>query len=175
MGTYPLPWMREDEYPGPRCNCGRIGRIEQFVSGPAKNREREAMGEEAAMTRYVDRLARAFAMMINIVDPDVIVVGGGMSKHDEIYTQVPPLLRKYTITPIRARLSRLARRARAACAAPRCYGRLSAFLISLRSFTNCWKAASRSSSSCNRSRAEDERRTRARAGFRRTVRAAVSL
>ena len=98
-GHTPLPWMREDEYPGPRCNCGRIGCIEQFVSGPAKNRERDAMGEEVAMTRFVDRLARAFAMMINIVDPDVIVVGGGMSKHDEIYTQVPPLLRKYTYHP----------------------------------------------------------------------------
>ena len=98
-GHTPLPWMREDEYPGPRCNCGRIGCIEQFVSGPAKNRERDTMGEEAAMARFVDRLARAFAMMINIVDPDVIVVGGGMSKHDEIYTQVPPLLRKYTYHP----------------------------------------------------------------------------
>ena len=47
------------------------------------------------MTRFVDRLARAFSMMINILDPDVIVVGGGMSKHDEIYANVPPLLRKY--------------------------------------------------------------------------------
>ena len=98
-GHTPLPWMREDEYPGPRCTCGRIGCIEQFVSGPAKNRERDPMGEEAAMTRFVDRLARAFAMMINIIDPDVIVVGGGMSKHDEIYTEVPPLLRKYTYHP----------------------------------------------------------------------------
>jgi len=98
-GHTPLPSMREDEYPGPRCTCGRIGCIEQFVSGPAKNRERDAMGEEAAMARFVDRLARAFAMMINILDPDVIVVGGGMSKHDEIYTQVPPLLRKYTYHP----------------------------------------------------------------------------
>jgi fructokinase len=98
-GHTPLPWMREDEYPGPRCTCGRIGCIEQFVSGPAKNRERDAIGEEAAMARYVDRLARAFAMMINILDPDVIVVGGGMSKHDEIYTQVPPLLRKYAYHP----------------------------------------------------------------------------
>jgi fructokinase len=91
--------MREDEYPGPRCTCGRIGCIEQFVSGPAKNRERDAIGEEAAMARFVDRLARAFAMMINILDPDVIVVGGGMSKHDEIYAQVPPLLRKYAYHP----------------------------------------------------------------------------
>ena len=47
------------------------------------------------MARFLDRLARAFSMIINILDPDVIVVGGGMSKHDEIYTSVPPLLRKY--------------------------------------------------------------------------------
>jgi fructokinase len=88
--------MTPDEFPGPRCTCGRLGCIEQFVSGPAKNRERDALGEPAAMARYVDRLARAFAMMINIVDPDLIVVGGGMSKHDEIYTQVPPLLGRHT-------------------------------------------------------------------------------
>ena len=98
-GHTPLPWMTKDEYPGPRCTCGRVGCIEQFVSGPAKNRERDAIGEDAAMTRFVDRLARAFAMIINILDPDVIVVGGGMSKHDEIYTQVPPLLRNYTYHP----------------------------------------------------------------------------
>ena len=98
-GHVPLPWMTEDEHPGPRCTCGRLGCIEQFVSGPAKNRERDRIGEEAAMARYVDRLARAFAMIVNVLDPDVIVVGGGMSKHDEIYTQVPPLLRKYTYHP----------------------------------------------------------------------------
>jgi fructokinase len=95
-GHVPLPWMSADEYPGPRCTCGRIGCIEQFVSGPAKNRERDAMGEERAMARFVDRLARALAMIINVLDPDVIVVGGGMSKHEEIYTAVPPLLGRYT-------------------------------------------------------------------------------
>jgi fructokinase len=94
-GHTPLPWMTKDEYPGPRCNCGRLGCIEQFLSGPAKNRERDAIGEPAAMARFEDRLARAFSMVINVLDPDVIVVGGGMSKHDEIYTEVPPLLRKY--------------------------------------------------------------------------------
>ena len=94
-GHTPLPWMTKDEYPGPRCNCGRLGCIEQFLSGPAKNRERDAIGEPAAMARFEDRLARAFSMIINVLDPDVIVVGGGMSKHDEIYTEVPPLLRKY--------------------------------------------------------------------------------
>jgi fructokinase len=98
-GHVPLPWMTEEEHPGPRCTCGRLGCIEQFVSGPAKNRERDRIGEEAAMARYLDRLARAFAMIVNVLDPDVIVVGGGMSKHDEIYSEVPPLLRKYTYHP----------------------------------------------------------------------------
>ena len=98
-GHTPLPWMTEEEYPGPRCTCGRLGCIEQFVSGPAKNRERDAMGEEAAMARFVDRLARAFSLIINVLDPDLIVVGGGMSKHDEIYSQVPALLHKHTYHP----------------------------------------------------------------------------
>ena len=47
------------------------------------------------MARYEDRLARAFSMIINVLDPDVIVVGGGLSKHDRLYTNVPPLLKKY--------------------------------------------------------------------------------
>jgi fructokinase len=94
-GHTPLPRMTPEEYPGPRCTCGRLGCIEQFLSGPAKNRERDAIGEGAAMARYADRLARAFSTIINILDPDVIVVGGGMSKHEEIYAEVPPLLPKY--------------------------------------------------------------------------------
>jgi fructokinase len=98
-GHVPLPWMTPEEHPGPRCTCGRLGCIEQFVSGPAKNRERDRIGEPAAMARFVDRLARAFAMMINVLDPDVIVVGGGMSKHEEIYSQVPPRLGQYTYHP----------------------------------------------------------------------------
>jgi fructokinase len=94
-GHTPLPWMTQDEYPGPRCNCGRLGCIEQFLSGPAKNRERDAIGEPAAMARFEDRLARAFSMIINVLDPDVIVVGGGLSKHERLYANVPPLLKKY--------------------------------------------------------------------------------
>jgi len=94
-GHTPLPWMTRDEYPGPLCNCGRYGCIEQFCAGPAKNRDRDSIGEQAAMALYLDRLARAFSAIINILDPDVIVVGGGMSKHEEIYTGVSPLLRKY--------------------------------------------------------------------------------
>jgi fructokinase len=104
-GHTPLPWMTADEHPGPLCNCGRKGCIEQFLSGPAKNRERDEIGEELAMARYEDRLARAFSMIINILDPDVIVVGGGVSKHERLYENVPPLLRNYvycenTSTPI---------------------------------------------------------------------------
>ena len=94
-GHTPLPWMSAQEHPGPQCNCGRRGCIEQFCSGPAKNRDRDALGEERAMALFTDRLARAFSLAINFLDPDVIVVGGGMSKHDEIYSAVPPLLRKY--------------------------------------------------------------------------------
>jgi len=94
-GHTPLPWMSDEEHPGPLCNCGRRGCLEQFISGPAKNRDRDRIGEEAAMRLFEDRLARAFGMMINILDPDMIVVGGGVSKHAEIYANVAPLLRKY--------------------------------------------------------------------------------
>ncbi|HEU4352348.1 MAG TPA: ROK family protein [Burkholderiales bacterium] len=94
-GHTPLPWMTEEEYPGPRCTCGRLGCIEQFLSGPAKNREGDAVGEDAAMARYEDRLARSFSTIINVLDPDVIVVGGGLSKHERLYMNVPPLLKKY--------------------------------------------------------------------------------
>ena len=94
-GHTPLPWMSADEHPGPLCNCGRHGCIEQFVSGPAKNRELSRIGEEAAMARWEDRVARALSTIINILDPDIIVVGGGMSKHDRLFANVPGLLKKY--------------------------------------------------------------------------------
>ena len=94
-GHVPLPWMTDDEHPGPLCNCGRRGCLEQFVSGPAKNRDLGVVGEARAMELFVDRLARAFAMAINFLDPDVIVVGGGMSKHEEIYAQVPERMRRW--------------------------------------------------------------------------------
>jgi fructokinase len=98
-GHVPLPWMTEEEHPGPLCNCGRHGCLEQFVSGPAKNRDLGTLGEERAMALYIDRLARAFAMAINFLDPDVIVVGGGMSKHEEIYSEVPGRMRRWVYHP----------------------------------------------------------------------------
>jgi fructokinase len=116
-GHNPLPWPGPDEYPGPPCYCGKHGCLETFLSGPGLVRDyttsagvpprgitgadvvaRAAAGDAAAaaaLERYAHRLARGLATVINVLDPDVIVVGGGMSKHDEIYTEVPPLLRKY--------------------------------------------------------------------------------
>ncbi|HYL89476.1 MAG TPA: ROK family protein [Burkholderiales bacterium] len=94
-GHTPLPWMKHDEYPGPPCYCGRFGCIEQFVSGPALQREVAAHGEELANEIHEDRLARAFSMVINFLDPDVIVLGGGLSNIERLYTTVPRLLPGY--------------------------------------------------------------------------------
>jgi fructokinase len=87
-GHTPLPWMREDEAPGPACYCGRTGCIETFLSGPALERE-------PSLDRYLDRLARGLAVIADILDPDALVIGGGVSNIDEIYTRVPALLRTY--------------------------------------------------------------------------------
>ena len=107
-GHNPLPWPLPDEIPGPNCYCGKKGCIESWNSGPAFEAEYNAIekkgrsaeeiivaarnGErsaKAALWRYSDRLARALATVINIVDPHVIVLGGGMSNTDELYTEVP--------------------------------------------------------------------------------------
>lgn len=97
-GHTPLPWMTREEHPGPMCNCGRPGCIEQFVSGPALAREKSARGEENAWALYADRLARAFSLIVNFLDPEIIVVGGGVSKEQRIYASVPQLLPRYVYT-----------------------------------------------------------------------------
>ena len=84
-GHNPLPWPREDERPGPRCYCGQHGCMETFLSGPAFERD------GSVLDRYVGRMARALAGVINVLDPDVIVLGGGMSNIDALYTVVPAL------------------------------------------------------------------------------------
>jgi fructokinase len=103
-GHTPLPWMTRDEYPGARCFCGHNGCIETFLCGPALARDYEKRtglvtsavdvatradkGEAhacATLDAYRDRLARALAMLINILDPDVIVLGGGVSNIARIY------------------------------------------------------------------------------------------
>jgi len=107
-GHNPLPWPRDDERPGPPCYCGKRGCIEQFVSGTGLARDygeatgRTLRSEEisalaqagdapacAAMDRLEERLARALASVIDILDPDAIVVGGGLSKIGRIYRNVP--------------------------------------------------------------------------------------
>jgi fructokinase len=109
-GHNPLPWPRDDERPGPRCYCGHAGCIETWLSGPgfeADHRRitasslpaadiaaRAAAGDarcEATLARYEDRLARSLAHVINVLDPDVIVLGGGMSNVDRLYASVPRL------------------------------------------------------------------------------------
>ena len=81
-GHNPLPWPEPGELPGPACYCGRRGCIETWLSGPAYARD-------ASLERYVDRLARGLATVINLFDPDVIVLGGGLSNIDELYPSVP--------------------------------------------------------------------------------------
>lgn len=106
-GHNPLPWPRDDERPGPACYCGRSGCIESFLSGPALTADvrvatgrtvsaeqiaaRRDIASRAALERYQHRLARALASVINIADPDVIVLGGGLSNIDSLYEAVPKL------------------------------------------------------------------------------------
>jgi fructokinase len=102
-GHNPLPWLTPEEYPGPHCYCGKHGCIETWLSGPGFERDYATHGESgrldspmggreivaaalagdararAALDRYHDRLARALATIINVLDPEVIVLGGGMS------------------------------------------------------------------------------------------------
>lgn len=110
-GHNPLPWMTTDEYPGPTCWCGRPGCMETWVSGPALAADharatgetlggpaiaaRAAAGDAAAqasLDRHAGRLARGLAHVVNLIDPDVIVLGGGLSQLDHLYRVVPALM-----------------------------------------------------------------------------------
>lgn len=100
-GHNPLPWPEAGECPGPACYCGRSGCIETFLSGPGLARDHgEGLSPEeicaarspsalAALERYERRLARALASVINIIDPHVIVLGGGLSRMDRLYRTIP--------------------------------------------------------------------------------------
>jgi len=99
-GHIPLPWPEDDERPGPLCYCGRHGCIETFLSGPALARddgrglsaaEIAATPEAPSMQRYHRRLARALAQIVTLLDPDVIVLGGGLSQIGSLYTAIPDL------------------------------------------------------------------------------------
>lgn len=123
-GHTPLPWMTAGEYAArPRCFCGQDGCVETFVSGPALAADcdgpgaRDSTGLPAralagearaaeALERHADRLARGFAMVVNILDPDVIVLGGGLSNMAHLYERLPALMPRHVAgdiarTPIR--------------------------------------------------------------------------
>ena len=116
-GHNPLPWPADDERPGPGCYCGRYGCIETFLSGPGFVRDHESvtgMVQDAAeivaaaqrgelcslasVERYEQRLARSLAHVINILDPDAIVLGGGMSNATRWYQTVPRLWEEWVFS-----------------------------------------------------------------------------
>ena len=107
-GHNPLPWPQDIELPGPECYCGKHGCIETWLSGPGIVRDHELhnnsfvdaetldnkarFGDEEAdetLQRYEDRMARSLAHVINILDPDAIVLGGGMGNIKRLYNNVP--------------------------------------------------------------------------------------
>jgi fructokinase len=109
-GHNPLPLPGAQDLPLPDCYCGRAGCIETYLSGPGLVRDHElrtgrrlppeqivSLGAQS-LERYVERLARALASVINLLDPDVIVLGGGMSKVGRLYTEVPRLWRRYVFS-----------------------------------------------------------------------------
>ena len=116
-GHNPLPWMTPDEYPGEPCYCGRAGCIETWVSGPGFERDHlHASGQAssapqivrlaeqgdvragASLDRYRSRLARALASLVNVLDPDVIVLGGGMSNVASLAEDVHRLLPRWVFS-----------------------------------------------------------------------------
>jgi fructokinase len=125
-GHNPMPWPEPDEWPGHACYCGRSGCIETCLSGSGLSRAyeqgtgeaidavtiaaRASGGERAAVTtmeRYEQRMARALASIINVVDPHVIVLGGGLSNIDRLYVNVPRLWSRYVFSDrVDTRLSR---------------------------------------------------------------------
>lgn len=117
-GHNPLPWPADDERPGPPCYCGKSGCIETFLSGPGLAADhRRATGEtltaaeiaagaaegnaaaRAALDRHAERLARATAAVINILDPEVIVLGGGLSNLPHLYDAVPEIWPRWVFAP----------------------------------------------------------------------------
>ena len=117
-GHNPLPWPSPSELPGPRCYCGKSGCIETWLSGPGFTRDASSGRAEAyadakaaivaagagdahvvaALDRYVDRLARGLATIVNVVDPHVVVVGGGMSNVPNLIESVASALANYAFS-----------------------------------------------------------------------------
>jgi fructokinase len=117
-GHVSLPWMDEKDLPMRRCGCGRAGCIETYLAGPALHRQlSEAIGREIdnkelseliakrmspvmeVMDTYMRRLAKSLAMLITVLDPDAIVLGGGVGNLDILYEEMPKRIGKYTMVP----------------------------------------------------------------------------
>lgn len=118
-GHNPLPWPQDLELPGPECYCGKSGCIETWLSGPGIMRDHELhnnefmdaemldnkarFGDEDAnetLQRYEDRMARSLAHVINILDPDVIVLGGGMGNIKRLYDNVPEIWSDFVFSDV---------------------------------------------------------------------------
>jgi len=115
-GHMPLPWPRDDERPGSLCYCGKMGCIETFLSGPGlvashkrahgerKDAHAIAAGTDAAsrasMERWFDRFARALAVIVDILDPDAIVIGGGLSNIEALYRELPHRVPVYVFSDV---------------------------------------------------------------------------
>jgi fructokinase len=118
-GHNPLPWATAEELPGPACWCGLSGCIETWCSGRAFQAQyEEAAGKRlhgsqivalaragdplasALLERYIERVARGLAVIVNAMDPDIFVFGGGMSNVDELYAQLPERILRYTFTTV---------------------------------------------------------------------------
>lgn len=116
-GHNPLPWITLEEHPGRRCYCGKLGCIETFCCGAGLSRTYAAIAgreisakevgdlvargddqAERALAIYEDRLARGLASVINILDPNVVVLGGGLSKLTRLYDTVPNLWKQYVFS-----------------------------------------------------------------------------
>lgn len=113
-GHTPLPYARADELPAPTCWCGQRGCLELYLSGPGLARSCDAPTGQAVLDRasagdpvatralddHADRLARGLAVIVNILDPDAIVLGGGLSNLPHLYDIVPTLLRRYVFSDV---------------------------------------------------------------------------
>ncbi|MDQ6929201.1 MAG: ROK family protein, partial [Candidatus Eremiobacteraeota bacterium] len=116
-GHIPLPWPRDDERPGPACYCGKFGCIETWLSGPGLSGQyflRSGIclpaSELASASRagdviaqrclrdYEDRLARGLSVIVNVFDPDTIVLGGGLSNLADLYNALPALMTRYVLS-----------------------------------------------------------------------------
>jgi len=121
-GHIPLPWPSPEELPGPQCWCGQRGCMERYISGtalamdcdgpdardasqiPARAKAGEAKAQ-AALARHADRMGKGLAVIVNILDPDAIVLGGGLSNMDHLYEELPKVMKKrvfsdFVTTPV---------------------------------------------------------------------------